>query len=92
MIDAGHPRPGFGRGSGTAVAESGDIVVALLDQEATVKRLSIRDERIELRPENPKHRPMPIGPDDGLRILGKVVAIRRLEVNTSNPGANENNR
>ncbi len=69
------------------VAESGDIVVALLDQEATVKRLSIRDERIELRPENPKHRPMPIGPDDGLRILGKVVAISRSGIDESNAGA-----
>ena len=69
------------------VAESGDIVVALLDQEATVKRLFIRDERIELRPENPKHRSMPIGPDDGLRILGKVVAISRSGVNKSNAGA-----
>ncbi len=69
------------------VAESGDIVVALLDQEATVKRLFIRDERIELRPENPTHRPMPIGPDDGLRILGKVVAISRSGANESNAGA-----
>ena len=59
------------------VAESGDIVVALLDQDATVKRLFIRDERIELRPENPELRPMPIGPDDGLRIVGKVVAVSR---------------
>ena len=69
------------------VAESGDIVVALLDQEATVKRLFIRDERIELRPENPKHRPMPIGPDDGLRILGKVVAISRSAGDKSTAGA-----
>jgi repressor LexA len=58
------------------VAESGDIVVALLEDEATVKRLYVRDARIELRPENPKHKPIPIGPDDDLRILGKVVAIR----------------
>ena len=71
------------------VAESGDIVVALLDQEATVKRLFIRDERIELRPENPKHRPMPIGPDDGLRILGKVVAVSRSGVNESNAEATQ---
>ena len=56
------------------VAESGDIVVALLDQEATVKRLFIRDERIELRPENTGHRPITIGPEDDLKILGKVVA------------------
>ncbi len=69
------------------VAESGDIVVALLDQEATVKRLFIRDERIELRPENPIHRPMRIGPDDGLSILGKVVAISRSRANESNAGA-----
>ncbi len=68
------------------VAETGDIVVALLDQEATVKRLFIRDERIELRPENPKLRPTPIGPDDGMRILGKVVAVRRTRVNPSNLG------
>ncbi|MCD6405221.1 MAG: transcriptional repressor LexA [Planctomycetes bacterium] len=59
------------------IAENGDIVVALLGDEATVKRLCIREEKIELRPENPKHRPIPIGPDDGLRILGKVVATRR---------------
>lgn len=60
------------------VAENGDIVVALLEDEATVKRLFIRDEKIELRPENPKHRPIPVGPDDGLRILGKVIAVTRL--------------
>ena len=59
------------------VAESGDIVVALLEDEATVKRLFIREERIELRPENQEHDPMPIGPDDGLRIVGKVVAVSR---------------
>lgn len=61
------------------VAENGDIVVAMLDEEATVKRLFIRDEKIELRPENPKHRPIPVGPDDGLRILGKVVAVRHRQ-------------
>ena len=59
------------------LAERGDIVVALLDDEATVKRLFIRDQQIELRPENPKHRPIPVGPDGGLSILGKVVAVQR---------------
>lgn len=61
------------------VAENGDIVVALLEDEATVKRLSIRDEKIELKPENPKYRPIPVGPDDGLRILGKVIAVRHRQ-------------
>jgi len=59
------------------VTESGDIVVVMLNDEATVKRLFIRDEKIELRPENSKRRPIPVGPDDGMRIIGKVVAVRR---------------
>ena len=63
------------------VAESGDIVVALLGEDSTVKRLFIHDERIELRSENPEHPPRTIGPDDGLRILGKVVAVRRAGTN-----------
>jgi repressor LexA len=61
------------------IAESGDIVVALLHDDATVKRLLIRGDTIELRPEskNPRHKPITVGPDDELRILGKVVAVRR---------------
>lgn len=59
------------------VAENGDIVVAMRNDEATVKRLSIREHQIELRPENPDHDPIPIGPDDDLRVLGKVVGVRR---------------
>lgn len=59
------------------VAENGDIVVALLGDETTVKRLSIRDDLIELRPENSRFKPIPIGPDDPFSILGKVIATRR---------------
>lgn len=59
------------------IAESGDIVVALLHDEATVKRLVIRADRIELRPENRNFQSIVIGPEDDLRVLGKVVAIRR---------------
>jgi len=60
------------------VAENGDIVVALLGDEATVKRLSIQDDLIELRPENSHFKPIPIGPDDGFSIIGKVIATRRI--------------
>ena len=57
-------------------AEQGDIVVALVGDEATVKRLRIRDGRAELHPENPAFDP--IVPDPGeLRLLGKVIEIRR---------------
>jgi len=59
------------------VAENGDIVVALIGDKATVKRLCIREERIELRSENIRYRPILVGPEDDLRILGKVVATKR---------------
>lgn len=57
-------------------AENGDIVVALIDDEATVKRLRIRGDRIELKAENPQYDPIVIGPESDLRIVGKVVAVR----------------
>ena len=57
-------------------ADSGDIVVALVRDEATVKRLQIRHNRIELHPENPEFDP--IIPDvSDLMIIGKVIEVRR---------------
>jgi len=61
------------------IAENGDVVVALVGGEATVKRLSIQGPRVELCPENPKFKPIVVGIDDDLRILGKVVAVRRAD-------------
>ncbi len=62
------------------MAENGDIVVALVDGEATVKRLSFLDGVVELRPENRRFRPIAIGPEIDFRIVGKVVGIRRSQV------------
>lgn len=58
------------------VAESGEIVVALLDDESTVKRLVIRGDRIELQPENKRYKPIAVNPDIDFRIIGKVLAVR----------------
>ena len=58
------------------LADSGDIVVALVRDEATVKRLRISKNRIELHPENPDFEP--IIPDTAeLMIIGKVIEVRR---------------
>jgi repressor LexA len=57
-------------------AEAGDIVVALVGEEATVKRLRITDGRVELHPENSDFEPVVPDPRE-LRILGKVVEVRR---------------
>ena len=55
-------------------AYNGEIVVALFEDEATVKTLSRRDGRVWLLPENPEYEPI-----DGTyaKILGKVVAVIR---------------
>ena len=55
-------------------AHNGEIVVALFEDEATVKTLSRRDGHTWLLPENPDYEPI-----DGTRaeIIGKVVAVVR---------------
>lgn len=58
------------------LADHRDIVVALLNDEATVKRLHHRSGEIRLLPENPRFKPILVGPDDDLRIIGRVVAVR----------------
>lgn len=63
------------------VAESGSIVVALIGNDATIKRLYFTDGIVELRPENPCMQPMVINPEDDFRIIGKVVAVNRRHEN-----------
>jgi len=58
-------------------ASAGEIVVALLEDEATVKYYRPRRGSIELIPANPKYDPIVVGPDAGLRILGVVRGVMR---------------
>ena len=55
-------------------AQHGEIVVALIDDEATVKRLSLKSGQVWLLPENEAYSPI-----DGTyaQILGKVAAVVR---------------
>ncbi len=57
-------------------ALTGEIVVALVDDEATVKRLRLGQGQIELHPENPEFEPMFFSPSECV-ILGKVIEVRR---------------
>ncbi len=59
-------------------AASGEIVVALIDGEATLKRFFREPGRIRLQPENPALEPIIVRPGDGEVVLvGKVVGLFR---------------
>lgn len=59
-----------------ASADDGQIVVALVGEEATVKRLRRRKRRVELHPENPAFDI--IAPEPGeLMLLGTVIEVHR---------------
>ena len=57
-----------------ADAHSGEIVVALFEDEATVKTLRRKDGHVWLMPENPDYEPID---GEGCAILGKVTAVVR---------------
>lgn len=59
-----------------ASADNGDIVAALIGDEATVKRLYREERRIRLQPDNPVLDPLFV---DEAQILGRaILVIRRL--------------
>lgn len=57
-----------------STADNGEIVVAMIDDEATVKRLYREKDRVRLQPENPDFQPIY---SDQVSVLGKVIAVMR---------------
>ena len=55
-------------------AENGDIVVAMVDDEATLKRIFYEDDRVRLQPENSTMQPIYA---DSVTVLGKLIALFR---------------
>ena len=60
----------------TADAQNGDIVVALVDDSATVKRFYKEKDHYRLQPENDYMDPIIV--HDQLQILGKVIGVYRF--------------
>jgi repressor LexA len=59
-------------------ARNGDIVVARVDDEATVKRFFRERTRIRLQPENQKMEPIYLSPEQAeITIVGKVIGVVR---------------
>ena len=59
-------------------AAAGDIVAAMIDQEATVKRFATEGGVVVLKPEHPTMKPIVVDPQRAdFRILGKVIGLIR---------------
>ena len=59
-------------------AESGEIVVALIDDEATLKRFYREGEEIRLKPENARMKSLIYRERDAqVQIIGKVTGLCR---------------
>ena len=59
-------------------AQNGEIVVALLGEEATVKRFYKEKNCYRLQPENDTMEPIIVDSDQEFKILGKVFGVFRL--------------
>lgn len=74
MVDAGIFDKDYVIVSQQSYANNGDIVVALLDDEATIKRFYKENGYFRLQPENKLYKPLIV---ENLIILGKVIGVFR---------------
>lgn len=60
-------------------AQDGEIVVAMIDDEATVKRVYFEGKRVRFQPSNPRMAPIYVAEEDfrSTMILGVVVGVYR---------------
>ena len=63
-----------------STAGNGEIVVALIEDEATVKRFYRSGKSITLKAENPKFGPIEVDPKAGksFRLIGRVTGVLRM--------------
>ena len=59
-------------------AANGEVVVAMVNQEATIKRLHKKKDRVELHSENSKYKPILVQTSDEFRIVGILAGLLRV--------------
>jgi repressor LexA len=80
MINAGIYDGDIAIAQQQSVPDHGDIVIALVRDEATVKRFYRKNKVIILQPENDTMPPIKISEGSDFKILGKVIAtLHRIE-------------
>lgn len=75
MVDAGIMPDDLVLVRKQSTAQNGETIVALIGEDATVKKLQRRGSSYVLEPANPKYQPIPL--DDSVSIIGKVVSVVR---------------
>jgi repressor LexA len=61
----------------TKMASNGEIVVAMINDEATVKTYENKNNKIKLIPENEKYNPIEVDDTSEFSIVGKVIGVLR---------------
>ncbi|HET9136290.1 MAG TPA: transcriptional repressor LexA [Candidatus Kapabacteria bacterium] len=69
----------------TTTADNGEIIVALLDDSATVKTFRKKGNTYFLEPANEKFKNIPITEESGFAVLGKVTSVFRA-IDERKPG------
>ncbi len=77
MIDAGILEGDYVIVRSRDRASPGEMIVALIEDEATVKYYRPAQDHIELVAANEKYRPIRVAPDEEFRIAGVVVGVLR---------------
>ncbi|HEY7751079.1 MAG TPA: transcriptional repressor LexA, partial [Ignavibacteriaceae bacterium] len=57
--------------------QTGDIIVAMIDDEATVKTLELKGNDIRLLPANENYKPIEIKNKNEFKIIGKIKGVIR---------------
>ena len=55
--------------------QKGNIVLAVLDGEFTVKRVDVQDDKLFLIPENPRLQPIEVGEESNFQVWGVVTFV-----------------
>lgn len=74
MINAGINHGDYVIAQQQSTANNGEIVIALIDNRATVKRFYKKEDYVELRPENPDYDPILV---KNVKLMGKVIGLFR---------------
>jgi len=77
MINAGINDKDLVIVSPTEQAKNGDIVVAMLNDEATVKKFELINNKIRLIAENNAYSPIEVKSQDDFKLIGKVKGVVR---------------